>query len=561
MSTALYRKYRPQKFSDVIGQQHIVQTLSNSLKLGRIGHAYLFTGPRGTGKTTLARIFANAVNCLSSGENKPCLKCENCLSIANGKSLDIFEIDAASNTGVDNIRELRENVKFPPTSLKYKVYIIDEVHMLSTGAFNALLKTLEEPPAHVIFILATTEIHKVPETIISRCQRFDFARLPVENILKKLSLIAKAEKVEIEKEALEMIAIAAEGGMRDAESLLSQVMSLQDKNITAKEVEEILGTTERQSLEELVNHILEKKTTNAISLINKLSQDGYDLSVFNKSFLNYLRQAMLVSVDQKLSDLFSYELTAEQIKSLIKQTEKHSPQEFLFIIQCFMEIQDKIKSAFIPQLPLEMAVIKALKNADETEVSTENDDKNQPRSSSNTKLSSFTKTTTPEAPEAPKMASNEPIEDKGTPIAPIKNEAEIKENKPAKPELNISLSEIKKCWQQVICETKPLNHSLSAILQSCQPTGIEKDFVVIAAKFPFHRDKLNETPNKLTLESVFAKILGLCAKVKVVTQAEAGIKSQQPAVSSQQSVKQEKPRETSSLLTDALNIMGGTVVE
>ena len=197
-SVALYRKYRPLTFSDVIGQGHIVQTLSNAIKNDRIGHAYLFTGPRGTGKTTLARIFARAINCQNIKGTEPCLKCDICKSINEGRSLDIFEIDAASNTGVDNIRELRENVKFPPSQAKYKVYIIDEVHMLSTGAFNALLKTLEEPPAHVIFILATTEIHKVPETIISRCQRYDFARLPVDNIIK-LSLIAKSEKIEIEK--------------------------------------------------------------------------------------------------------------------------------------------------------------------------------------------------------------------------------------------------------------------------------------------------------------------------------------------------------------------------
>ncbi|MEI7621766.1 MAG: DNA polymerase III subunit gamma/tau, partial [Candidatus Moraniibacteriota bacterium] len=360
MSLSLYRKYRPQTFADVIGQKHIVQTLSNSIASNRVAHAYLFTGPRGTGKTTMARIFARAVNCTNLKDSNPCLECEICQSITQGRSLDIFEIDAASNTGVDNIRELRENVKFPPSLAKFKVYIIDEVHMLSTGAFNALLKTLEEPPAHVIFILATTEIHKVPDTIISRCQRYDFTRLSLEHIVEKLSLIAESEKIVIEKNALEMIALAGEGGMRDAESLFAQVIASQDKDITAKEVEEMLGTTKRQSLEALATFLFEKNSTAGISLVNQLAQDGYDLEVFNKSFVNYLRQLMLVSVDEKLAKLFSFELTSEQANALLLQAKHQTPQEILFLMQCFVEIGTKIKSSFIPQLPLEMAIIRAV---------------------------------------------------------------------------------------------------------------------------------------------------------------------------------------------------------
>ncbi|HRY82957.1 MAG TPA: DNA polymerase III subunit gamma/tau [Candidatus Moranbacteria bacterium] len=586
MSLSLYRKYRPQTFSDVIGQGHIVQTLSNSIKNGHIGHAYLFTGPRGTGKTTLARIFAKAVNCLSrqsvatadekpNGANlsrqsaaaaEPCLKCENCKNIGDGKSLDIFEIDAASNTGVDNIRELRENVKFPPTLAKYKVYIIDEVHMLSTGAFNALLKTLEEPPAHVIFILATTEIHKVPETIISRCQRYDFVRLPVENIVKKLSLIAASEKVKIEKDALEMIAIAAEGGMRDAESLLSQVMSLEDKNITAKEVEEILGTTQRQSLESLAGFILDKKTSESLALVNKLSQDGYDLDVFNKSFLNYLRQAMLISVDEKLAKLFSYELTQEQMNSLAQQAKKYSAKDFLFIIQCFADIQGKIKSSFIPQLPLEMAVIKAIETqnyAGWTQNDAEKNSKNGLRSSNSPNLSPLTKTPDTKAPEAPKMASDTQIQTESSTTPPAEKKPSLSENNESSLENSpLSLNDVKKCWNQFITEIRPLNHSLSAILQSCQPASVNKGIVIIATKFPFHKDKLNDDAIKLTMEDIFAKILGLRLRIKAVTGEEAGIKMQSSAISSQPSeVKEEKPSVTSSLLSEAMDIMGGTVTQ
>ncbi|MFZ3031778.1 MAG: DNA polymerase III subunit gamma/tau, partial [Candidatus Moraniibacteriota bacterium] len=225
MSSTFYRKYRPQKFSEVIGQKHIVTTLTSALKLGRVAQAYLFTGPRGTGKTTLARLFAKAINCSNRKGSEACGKCPHCLLVEEGRSFDIIEIDAASHTGVDNMRELRETVTLPPSLGSHKVYVIDEVHMLSIGAFNALLKSLEEPPAHVVFILATTALHKVPDTIVSRCQRFDLTRFPISGIVEKLSFIAKEEKFKITKEALEIIAFSAEGGMRDAESLLMQIVS------------------------------------------------------------------------------------------------------------------------------------------------------------------------------------------------------------------------------------------------------------------------------------------------------------------------------------------------
>ncbi len=580
MSISLYRKYRPQTFSDVIGQKHIVQTLANSIISDRIGHAYLFTGPRGTGKTTLARIFARAVNCVNPQGANPCLKCDICKNITEGRSLDIFEIDAASNTGVDNIRELRENVKFPPSHAKFKVYIIDEVHMLSTGAFNALLKTLEEPPAHVIFILATTEIHKVPETIISRCQRYDFTRLSLEHIIEKLSTIASSEHISIEKEALEMIAVASEGGMRDAESLFAQVIAFEDKNITGAKVEELLGTTKRQSLEALATHLFSKNTTEAIALINQLSQDGYDLDVFNKSFLNYLRQIMLVSVDEKLAKLFSFELTSEQSQALLLQAKGKSPQEILFVVQCFTEIGGKIKSAFIPQLPLEMAIIKAAGgpqkiNPSQPPVVTQsvNSPTPTPAPAPTTAPTTFTP---PKVIQAPVNAPTLAPEPKSAPIAPplekplpeakieitkitqpaeIKNEAQIADS-------NFTLNDIKKNWDQFIKETKKLNHSIAAFLQNSQPISAEYGILTIATTFKFNQEKLNEHANKLTMESVFAKILGLRLLIKVVTTKEAGItiasSLRQPTNSNNAPT---PPSETSSLLSNAMNILGGNLVE
>jgi DNA polymerase-3 subunit gamma/tau len=576
MSLSLYRKYRPLTFSDVIGQTHIVQTLSNAILHNRIGHAYLFTGPRGTGKTTMARIFARAVNCSNPKGADPCLECDICKNITQGMSLDIFEIDAASNTGVDNIRELRENVKFPPSQAKFKVYIIDEVHMLSTGAFNALLKTLEEPPAHVIFILATTEIHKVPETIISRCQRYDFTRLSIEHIIDKLSTIAKNENVSIEKNALEMIAISSEGGMRDAESLLSQVMALEDKKITAKEVEEILGTTQRQSLEAMVSYLLSKDIAKAITLVNELSRDGYDLDVFNKSFLNYLRQVMLVSVDEKLAKIFAYELTKEQSLELIAQAKNHKPVELLNIIQCFSEIQGKMKSAFIPQLPLEMAIIKAVSPA-QAQVAINNAPTTPvqapPAAPQVSRPEPARVAPTPTTPQEPKIAPISPITTFSAPTAPVETKLEPKapvsssveptlvKNEAQIADSNFTLNDIKKNWNQFIKDVKVINHSLSAVLQSCQPVDVTAGIVSIAAKFTFHKDKLNEYGNKLTLEDTFAKILGLRLLIKVITAEEAGITIASSLNQHTSSGPAEQaPHETSSLLNDAMGIMGGSIV-
>ncbi|TSA46191.1 DNA polymerase III subunit gamma/tau, partial [bacterium] len=319
MSTTLYRKYRPSDFSQVIGQKHVVQTLQNSIKSGRIGQAYLFAGPRGTGKTSIARIFAKTINCAHLKNGEPCLKCDSCKTILDGRALDIIEIDAASHTGVDNIRELRETVKLPPSSLKYKVYIIDEVHMLSGGAWNALLKTLEEPPEHVVFILATTEVHKIPETILSRVQRFDFTRLTIEEIIERLKQISKLEKVSVEPEALEIIAASSEGGMRNAESLLGQVIALEDKKVTAKEVEFILGTVSEKEIADFVGQLVEHNFPAVFSRIADLRESGIDFKNFGKALLNYLRQMLVLKINPDLGKKLSYELTKERLGQIQKQ--------------------------------------------------------------------------------------------------------------------------------------------------------------------------------------------------------------------------------------------------
>ena len=334
-----------------------------------------------------------------------------------------------------------------------------------------------------------------------------------------------------------MIAISAEGRMRDAESLLSQVMSLENKKITAKEVEEILGTSQRQSLEKLVGYILDKNSIESIGLINSLSQEGYDLDVFNKSLLNYLRQLMLVIVDEKLSKLFSFELTKEQVAHLIKQSEDQDPEKLLFIIQCFMEIQGKIKSSFIPQLPLEMAIVKAIGFGYKNE---NVHDKDQIKN----------------IPSIRKIASRDSESDNAqsdinTSASSLKNDKNYSISKNS----DLTIEDINKYWKQFVEEIKPINHSLSAILQSCHPFKAEKGTVSIAARFPFHKDKLNDNDNRLTMESVFAKILGFHLCIKAFTTQEAGIKNKEVAK------EEKKPRKTSSLLTQALDMMGGTVIE
>ncbi len=353
----LYRKYRPINFSQIVGQEHIVKTLTNALKFNKVAHAYIFNGVRGVGKTTIARLLAKAINCLELKNSEPCNKCLACLEIHQGKSMDLIEIDAASNRGIDEMRELRDGIKFSPNNLKYKVFIIDEAHQLTAPAFNALLKTLEEPPAHAIFILATTEIHKVPQTIISRCQRFDFHKLTLDKIVERLAWISKQEKVSIEKPALELIALNADGSIRDGESLLGQIMSMEDKNITLEEVQTILGVTDIKAVQDLVDYIIENQNSKAIFHINTIANQGHDLVQFTKSLVSYLRKMLILKVDSNLAKLIASELTKEQIDIIIKQGEKFEQVDLLKTIHLFIHAENEIKSADFQQLPLELAVI------------------------------------------------------------------------------------------------------------------------------------------------------------------------------------------------------------
>ena len=311
---ALYRAYRPKSFSEVAGQRVIIQTLQNALLYEKIAHAYLFSGPRGTGKTSIAKIFAKAVNCLEPNRNEPCNKCDVCLGIDKGDIPDVIEIDAASNNGVDEIRELRDKVKYMPSVGRYKVYIVDEVHMLTTGAFNALLKTLEEPPKHVIFILATTEVHKIPPTILSRCQRFDFKNIEIDDIKTKLLEIIKKEKIEITTEAIEAISENAEGGLRDAISLLDQAVSFSNGKITDEDVHQVSGSVSKRALLEILSAIIKKDIIHSMQLLKTLIKDGKEIPRIVNDLILALRDIILdkklkpkTSIYESLLDLLNYD--------------------------------------------------------------------------------------------------------------------------------------------------------------------------------------------------------------------------------------------------------------
>ncbi|MDO8667936.1 MAG: DNA polymerase III subunit gamma/tau [bacterium] len=478
MST-LYRKYRPQNFAQMVGQNHIKVTLEQEIKSGKIAHAYLFCGPRAVGKTTLARIFAKSINCEKRKETsaEPCDECSSCKEIIQGRALDVYEIDAASNTGVDNVREnIIASARVTPARLKYKVFIIDEVHMLSTAAFNALLKIIEEPPAFMIFILCTTEAHKVPLTIISRCQRFDFKRISVNDVVKKLTYIVQAEGVKVEKNILEAIARHADGHMRDAESTLGQIIAIGGSAITQAEADLVIPRSDLNEVLNLVGLLVKKDAAGGIRLINQLMDEGVDLKIFVRDTVEILRKLMLIKINPSLVTKLALEM-GEQIELKINQLAQDlNVEQVLALMEKFIKVSNELKADFIKQLSLEMAIVEICTAA----LAPKNP-------------ATFGRTAT-----APKFA---PLR-----TAPVLVKPSEEKTVSANTAINITNEVISEKWNEVLAKIKQYNHSLSFILRVCQPRNLAGNQLCLAFKYKFHRDRVSETSIKSLIEKTLNQV-------------------------------------------------------
>lgn len=363
---SIYRKWRPQSFEDIVGQNHITQTLKNAIKMNRIGHAYLFSGPRGVGKTTTARIFAKALNCQNGPTETPCNECSRCIRINQGQSMDVLEIDGASNRGIEEIRELRSKIGFAPAEGKYKIYIIDEVHMLTDPAFNALLKTLEEPPGQVLFIFATTAPYKVPNTILSRCQSFYFRRISIEEMMEKLKRITEEEKINIDSSSLRLIAEGATGSMRDAESILDQVIAYSENRVTPDEVRDILGLIPRETLFQMIETIINHDTEKGLKLVGELVKEGIELNKFVQDLLIYTHNVSLLKVLGKNNPYSSSYFEAVELEKIWELIEKTEEKTILNIIEELKIIEERIRFHHYPWILLELMVVKLTYNESKT---------------------------------------------------------------------------------------------------------------------------------------------------------------------------------------------------
>jgi len=553
MAIALYRKYRPMTFAEVISQEHVKTTLLNAVALGKVGHAYIFIGARGIGKTTIARLFAKSVNCQDRSQPEPDNKCDHCQTINDGKALDIIEIDAASNRGIEEIRELREKVKFTPSVLKYKVFIIDEVHMLTKEAFNALLKTLEEPPEHAIFLLATTEAHKVPATILSRCQRFDLKKLTVPELVISLNNIAKKEGVEVTQEALELIAQQSDGCARDAVSLFTQLIAYAKGKIDQALVKDVLGVAHQASVAEFVGMILDNDKGKGIDHLQKLVADGYDLEQFTKNLIEYLRKILLINSGAGMKDVILVDLSSEQLEKLQNQAKKVTVGRTVQLIKCFLEAQQNIGQAIYPQLPLELALIEVV--GEDGGVAA-NSIESSPAEIRTEKKATVKKEPVAEEvrPVAPIVASQEPVSEPEKKEEP-KKVTDSKEEVASNSYLDIKQIEAK--WKNVIEDVMPINHSLAAFLRMGVLQEFQSGYVTIAFKFRFHKEQIGDHKYRTIVEDVMTSTFGEKVLLRCVVDDNLAEKEMAPPKKEEVANVEEAPQDITKMAQD---MFGGKLV-
>lgn len=497
---ALYREWRPQTFADVVGQSHITTTLKNAIKNDRIAHAYLLCGTRGTGKTTTAKLLAKAINCLNPIDGEPCNECEMCKSISNGTAIDVTELDAASHNGVDNIRDIIDDVQYPPQKAKYKVFIIDEVHMLSIGAVNAFLKTLEEPPARVVFILATTDPQKLPITILSRCQRFDFKRISSKNVFLRLKKISDSLDIDIEDKSLQLLARMSDGAMRDAVSILDQAISI-NSNVAYDDLVDMLGITTNDSMINIVNSVISRDTEEAVKIVNKLISDGKDTSMLIKEMITHMRNLLMINVSNNLEDVL--DMSLENIEKLKEQSSRIRVEEIMRCINILQEADEEARGTKQGRIYLELAIIKMCKIKYDTSIETILSRLNKLEekiASGNIPASKVANEVREIKPQLSARAENSRPSVKKPVVESYKLNEESK----------LTVDDVKRAFKDILSILKQRNNMvLSTALMMGKITGFDKGVISITftKEYNFHKVRLERDDHRRIINDIFSEVL------------------------------------------------------